>query len=141
VHGWNRWLVIVIGVVALTTSYRGWWSGDRTYGRGARVTARAFAGLLDLQVLLGLVLFALSPLVRIGWSDLGAAMAVKELRFFAVEHITGMLIAVTLLHVGSMRVRRAPDDRARCRETVIWQTLTVAAILISIPWWRPLLRT
>jgi hypothetical protein len=96
--------------------------------------------MLRLQVLLGLILYALSPLVRMGLGDLGAAMAIKELRFFAVEHITGMLIAVTLVHVGALRVRRAPDDRAKFREAVVWQSLTVASIMISIPWWRPLLR-
>jgi hypothetical protein len=95
---------------------------------------------LSLQVVLGFVVYALSPLVRIGLSDLVAAMAVKELRFFAVEHITGMLIAVTLVHVSAMRVGRARTDRTRFREAAIWQTLTIASLLISIPWWRPLLR-
>jgi hypothetical protein len=51
-----------------------------------------------------------------------------------------MLIAVTLVHVGAMRVRRASTDRAKFREAVVWQTLTVASILLSIPWWRPLMR-
>jgi hypothetical protein len=40
-----------------------------------------------------------------------------------------------------MRLRRASGDRAKFREAVIWQTLTVLSILISIPWWRPLVRT
>jgi hypothetical protein len=126
--------------VALCSSYYGL-LGPRTYGRSAHLANRALFDALSLQVLLGLILYALSPLVRIGLGDLGAAMGVKELRFFAVEHITGMLIAVTLVHVGAMRVRRAPTDRAKFREAVIWQTLTVASILISIPWWRPLLRS
>jgi hypothetical protein len=126
-------------VVALCSSYWGWLR-LRPYDRRAHLASRAFFDVLSLQVLLGLVLYALSPLVRLGLGDFGAAMAVKELRFFAVEHITGMLIAVTLVHVGAMRVRRAPDDRAKFRQAVLWQTLTAASILISIPWWRPLLR-
>jgi hypothetical protein len=125
--------------VAVCSSYYGW-LGRRPYDRSAHLASRALFDVLSLQVLLGLILYALSPLVRIGLGDLGAAMSVKELRFFAVEHITGMLIAVTLVHVGAMRIRRASDDRAKFREAVIWQTLTVASILISIPWWRPLLR-
>jgi hypothetical protein len=39
-----------------------------------------------------------------------------------------------------MRVGRARTDRTRFREAAIWQTLTIASLLISIPWWRPLLR-
>ena len=127
-------------MVALCSSYHGWLA-RRPYGRSAHLANRTLFDVLSLQVLLGLILYALSPLVRIGLGELGAAMGVKELRFFAVEHITGMLIAVTLVHVSSIRVRRAATDRAKFREAVIWQTLTVASILISIPWWRPLLRT
>jgi hypothetical protein len=125
--------------VALGSSYNGWLR-QRPYGRRAHLASRAFFDVLSLQVLLGLVLYGLSPLVRMGLGDLGAAMAVKELRFFAVEHITGMLIAVTFVHVGAMRVRRAATDQAKFRAAVIWQTLTVASVLISLPWWRPLLR-
>jgi hypothetical protein len=139
-HSWNRWLVLVAAAIALGISYSGWLRG-RNYGYGAQLSGRAFARLLDLQVLLGLILYALSPLVRMGLGDLGAAMAVKELRFFSVEHITGMLIAITLAQVGAARVRRASTDAAKLERAVIWQTLVVLAILASIPWWRPLLRT
>lgn len=139
VHGYNRWLVLLAAVLALFVSYRGW-LGGRAYGRIEALTSRAFAGLLDLQVLLGLVLYALSPIVRAGLADLGAAMAVRELRFFAVEHITGMLIALAFLYVGSARVRRAATDTEKLRQAAIWQTLTMISILVSLPWWRPLLR-
>jgi hypothetical protein len=132
--------VLVAAAVALSISYAGWLRRG-PYGRSAQASGRAFVGLLDLQVLLGLVLYALSPLARAGLADLGAAMAVKELRFFSVEHITGMSIAITLAHVGAARVRRAEADGVRLRQAVIWQTLTVASVLISLPWWRPLLRS
>jgi hypothetical protein len=140
VHGWNRWLVLAAAAVALGAAYAGWLRGG-TFGRAVRTSARAFSGLLGLQVLLGLLLYASSPLVRTGLSDLGAAMAVKELRFFSLEHITGMLIAMTAAHIGVVRVRRASTDGAKLRQAAIWQTVAVAAVLASIPWWRPLLRT
>ncbi len=139
-HGWNRWLVLAAAAVALVAAYAGWLRGG-TYGGAVRTSAEVFIGLLGLQVLLGLVLYALSPLVRTGLADLGAAMAVKELRFFSVEHITGMLIAMTAAQVGAVRVRRASTDGAKLRQAAIWRTVAVAAVLASIPWWRPLLRT
>jgi hypothetical protein len=52
-----------------------------------------------------------------------------------------MLIAIALLHVGLARVRKASTDAAKLRHAALWQTLTVIAIAVSIPWWRPLLRT
>jgi len=138
-HGYNRWLVLVAVAVALIASYRGWLE-SRAYGRTEALSARTFRTLLDLQVLLGLALYAVSPVVRAGLGDLGAAMSVKELRFFAVEHITGMVIALAFAHVGSARVRRARTDREKLRQQAIFQTLAAISILVSVPWWRPLLR-
>jgi len=138
-HGWNRWLVLLAGAFALATSYRAWLATG-TYGALEERTRRAFRGLLDLQVLLGLVLYALSPIVRMGWGDIGAAMGVRELRFFSVEHITGMSIAMAFVYAGTARVQRATSDAAKARSAAIWQTLAAVSILVSVPWWRPLLR-
>jgi hypothetical protein len=138
-HSYNRWLVLLAAAVALWTSWRGWLGGG-AWGRTEDIAARAFRGLLDLQVLLGLVLYGLSPIVRTALGDLNTAMSVKELRFFGVEHITGMLIALAFLHAGSARIRRAPTNAAQLRQAAIWQTLAAVSILVSIPWWRPLVR-
>ena len=139
-HSWNRWLVLVAAAAALFASYRAWLFA-RAFGRVETDAARAFRGLLDLQVLLGLVLYALSPIVRMGWGDIAVAMGVRELRFFSVEHITGMLIALAFLHAGTARVKRATTDAAKARAAAIWQTLAALSILVSVPWWRPLLRS
>jgi hypothetical protein len=139
VHSYNRWLVLGACVAALVTAWVAW-LGDRPYERRVHLSSRVFARLLDLQVLLGLGLYALSPLVRMGLADLGAAMAVKELRFFSVEHVTGMIIAIALVQVGAARVRKASTDAAKLRHAAIWQTLAALVIAVSIPWWRPFAR-
>ena len=138
-HSYNRWLVLAAAAVALAATWRAFLRA-RSYGRAEKLSARVFARLLDVQVLLGLALYALSPIVRVALGDLGAAMAVKELRFFGVEHMTGMVLAVVFLNVGAARVRRAETDALKLRRAAFWQTATVLAVVLSIPWWRPLLR-
>src|SRR5207248_4439237 len=87
---------------------------------------------VDLQLLLGLSLYLfLSPFTKAFF----AAPTLKQphLRFFGVEHIFGMLVAVMLVHLGKRRVF----------------AFTLAALLVmlaSIPWpflvyGRPLWRT
>jgi hypothetical protein len=138
-HSYTRWLVLAAALVALALSWRAF-LGTRSYGRPEQLSTRVFARLLDVQVLLGLALYALSPVVRAALADFGASMAVKELRFFGVEHITGMVLALVFLNVGAVRVRRAESDALKLRRAVFWQTAAVLAVVVSIPWWRPLLR-
>jgi hypothetical protein len=55
---------------------------------------------LDVQFLLGLGLYATSPLVRSAWMNLAEAMKAHEQRFFALEHLTSMLLAIALAHAS-----------------------------------------
>jgi len=46
---------------------------------------------------------------------MGAAMQAPHLRFFLIEHIPLMLLALILAHLGSRRARNAPDDQTKHR--------------------------
>ena len=56
------------------------------------------------------------------------------LRFFVVEHLTGMIIAIALAHIGRARVKKTSDANARHRYVLIFVGLAMVAILLSIPW-------
>jgi hypothetical protein len=99
-----------------------------------------FSSALDTQVLLGLILYFISPLTRTALQNFGAAMSSPDLRFFALEHVFYMLIAVILVHIGSVRARRAKTDVDKHRTAAIFYSLAVLIILIAIPWSRPLIR-
>jgi hypothetical protein len=123
VHSWLRWLVLIAGVAAVA---RG---GSRNDSSG-----RLFVTFLDIQMLLGLLLyFWLSPLTTAALQDFGGAMGSSQLRYFAVEHVFGMLIAITLAHIGRGKIRKAPEHR-RARTAAIFYGLALLAILLSIPW-------
>jgi hypothetical protein len=139
IHSCWRWAVLLSGVVALTVAIMGL-AGNRPFAPRGRMAGVFFVAALDLELLIGLALYACSPLVRTAWSNLAAAMKVQELRFFAVEHLTVMLVAVVLAHVGSVRTKRAATDSQRYRRMLVWYGASLVAILIGIPWWRPLLR-
>lgn len=142
VHSWLRWVVII---AALWTILRAWVPGPRPWTQADDRSVRVFIIALDVQMLLGLLLyFVLSPFTRQAMADMGMAMKVAGLRFFAVEHTLGMVIAITLAHVGAARIRKAAPER-RHRIAAIYVVLALLAILASIPWpglpaGRPLFR-
>ncbi len=134
IHSWLRWAVLAAGIAAVA---RG---GERDSSTG-----RWFTILLDVQMLIGLLLyFVLSPFTTAALGDFGAAMKTPQLRFFAVEHVFGMVIAIALAHIGAAKIKKAPAER-RGRLAMIFYGLALVAILASIPWpgmpaGRPLFR-
>lgn len=134
VHSWLRWAVLAAGLAAAF--------GGR---RQSDTAGKWFTILLDVQIVLGLLLyFVLSPFTTAALSDFGEAMRNPQLRFFAVEHVFGMVIGTVLAHIGRRKVRNAPIER-RGRLALIFYGLALLAIAISIPWpgmpaGRPLFR-
>ncbi|HYQ40613.1 MAG TPA: hypothetical protein VER11_01550 [Polyangiaceae bacterium] len=134
VHSWNRWLVLVTAVAALVAAISGL-SARREWSKKNQRVALAFIGSLDLQALLGLLLyFVLSPLIPKTSSEFKAAMHVGALRFFAIEHITMMLLALIVAHGAWAYAKRARDSRARQKRVAWGFGIALLLILSSIPW-------
>jgi hypothetical protein len=144
-HSWLRWIAIAAGLFALARGIAGI-SGRRPWTPADDGAGRLFVGMLDLQFLLGLLLyFVLSPITKAAMSDFGAAMGSSGLRFWAVEHVFGMVVGIAIAHTGRSRTRKLTDPVARHRAAAISFGLALLAILLSIPWpgtpaERPLLR-
>ena len=67
-------------------------------------------------------------------SNIGEAMQNSALRFIALEHLTGMLGAAALAHIGRVRVRKQAASLARHRQALIFYGLSLLLILLLIPW-------
>ncbi|GIW05770.1 MAG: hypothetical protein KatS3mg060_0575 [Dehalococcoidia bacterium] len=130
-HNVLRWLVLIAALVAIVNAFSGWFGGRRWTRRDARIGV-LFAIAMDVQVLLGLILWVRFVLVVPG--GFGAAMGNPGLRFFAIEHLVGMLVALALIHLGQVLGRRARSDAARFRSNAIFFLVATVVIVASIPW-------
>jgi hypothetical protein len=131
-HSVLRWLVLLLGLIAVFRAFggrgRSWTPADDRAGKLYGIS-------LDVQLLIGLILYGLlSPVTRAAFSDMGSAMREPVLRFFAVEHIALMVLAVALVHIGTKRIRRATTDAAKFRTAAIFYTFSLLFVLLSIPW-------
>jgi hypothetical protein len=101
---------------------------------------------LDIQLLLGLVLyFFVSPITAAIREDFGAAMRDPIARFWAVEHVVLMLLAIVFAHLGRVLGRKAPTPERKRRRALICYGLAMIALLAATPWpgmsaGRPLFR-
>ena len=135
-HDTLRWLVLLSLVVTLVKYFTGW-LGDQPWKKTDNLLGVVFTSLMDLQLLTGLVLyFFLSPVTKLALSDFGAAMKDSALRFYAVEHILMMVVAVVLVHVGRAKSKKAKTDHAKFKLASIFFLIALLVILAAIPWSR-----
>jgi len=139
IHNIARWIVIILGVVAVFRAFLGWF-GKREWTELDRRIGSFFAISIDTQLLLGLLLYLfLSPLTRTAFRDFGAAMGITDLRFFAIEHAFYMVLAVIFAHLGSILPRKVDQPSNKHRRAAIWFTVALLLVLLGTPWARPLL--
>jgi len=134
-HDITRWLVLVVGIYAVVRAFLGW-LGKKPWGKSDHSAGVSFTSIIDIQVLLGLVLYFVSPITTGGLRNFGGAMKVADVRFFLVEHSLIMLIAVILAHIGSAQVKKATSDLQKHRRAALWYLGVLVLILAIIPWNR-----
>jgi hypothetical protein len=132
-HSWLRWAVLLTGLVAWLrgvggkTARRPWTPQDELWGLLLTVS-------VDLQFVVGLVLYILSPITRISFQNFGAAMQINVARFFTLEHVIGMIAAIALVHIGRVKIRKAPDAERKHRLAMLLYGIALVLMFISIPW-------
>ncbi|MGE4055139.1 MAG: hypothetical protein AB7F99_10105 [Vicinamibacterales bacterium] len=144
IHSWLRWAVLIAAFASIATAFsiRPGTGGDARADRWGLL----FMIAMDLQLLIGFLLyFALSPTTAAIFDDFGAAMRDPVARFWAVEHVTLMVVAVVFAHLGRILGRKARTPGAKRTRLLICYCLATAALLAAIPWpgmsaGRPLFR-
>lgn len=137
-HSYLRWVLLALLLVVLVRAFLGWRSKREWTGRDERMHV-VLVALVDTQLLLGLLLYLfLSPISKAFFTDTAVAMKDHVLRFYGMEHVTMMVLAVAVIHVGRARSKKSPTAALRHRR--VWTSILVSVLFIasSIPW--PFLR-
>jgi hypothetical protein len=131
-HSWIRWIALVACVGVTLAALRGKVEGEKSIAdRWGLVAMLA----LDIQMLLGLVLYlGLSPSMREILNHFGESMKRADTRFYAVEHISAMFIAIALSHVGRVLARKAATTAAKRTRLLVTFGLATLLIVAGMPW-------
>lgn len=134
-HSVVRWLVVVLALAAVGLALYGWLGKKPWTIRDDRL-GLFYTVVLDLQLTLGVLLYVfLSPITQAAFQDFGAAMKTQVLRYWAIEHIVIMIVAVALAHVGRVLSKKA-NGPAKFQRAAIFFGLSLVAILAAMPWDR-----
>ena len=139
-HSLTRWLVLVSLLFAIGRAFRGWLANKpyTLFDERTRIITATFA---HIQLVLGLWLYFISPVVNYFLHHMATAMHLREIRFFGLEHVTMMLIAIVVITIGSAKAKRKATGPEKFRTTAIWFTIGLLIIWSFSPLiHRPLFR-
>jgi hypothetical protein len=133
VHSFLRWIVLLVLLMGIFQSLT---ARSRPFNSGDRSTGTLLVIFADIMLLVGIYQWVTGPwgLKLIQNMGMSAVMKDATARFFAIEHMAGMLIAIVLIHIGKSFARKTLPDKIKHRRTVLFYTLALLLILISIPW-------
>ncbi len=129
-HSALRWVVLILLVAAIFKALVG--KRQRAPFAGLKKFALPALIATHLQLVIGLALYFLREWhLKFGDDDL---MTNRVKRFFAVEHLTVMILAIALITIGYSSAKRAQDPGKQHARVLVFYLIGLILILSSIPW-------
>jgi hypothetical protein len=134
-HSLLRWIILILLIVAIAKSYTGMTTG-KPFSAGDRKVGLFLMISAHTTLLVGLYLWFFGPmgLANIGNLGFGEVMKNKVMRYYAVEHTTGMLIAIVLITIGRGVAKKRIPDAAKYKRTFWFFLIALVIILATVPW-------
>lgn len=132
IHSYNRYLLLAALLFVLFRSVSGW-LGKKPFEKADSAAGGALVGLAHLQLLIGLIqYFFTSMRTKAAFADMGAAMKDPWLRYFAVEHIAAMLLAVVLIQLGRTFSKRKAEGVDKHKTVAIYTGIAALIIVATL---------
>ncbi|MFN6091870.1 MAG: hypothetical protein ACK44N_05605, partial [Bacteroidota bacterium] len=68
------------------------------------------------------------------FSNMAVAMKNPVTRFWTVEHITMMIMAIVFITIGNIRSKKMDTDAGKYKQILIWFGLALLVIIAAMPW-------
>lgn len=126
-HSTLRYVVLLLLVLVVAKSLVGLLN-KKPFDKGdEKFTLWLMIGT-HLQLVVGLVLFFISPAVKFGSETMKDAVT----RYWTVEHSFMMIIAVVLITLARTTTKKMSDDRAKHKRVFIMSSLALVIIVVAI---------
>lgn len=88
--------------------------------------------ILHIQLLIGLGLYFINARGKVAY--VSGWMSETVYRFYGLEHIFGMVLAITLITIGRKKAEKLQNTRDKHRRIMFAYLLGLLIILLTIPW-------
>lgn len=127
-HSGLRWVALLLLVIAIINAGMKLKSGS--YLKKDKMINLFAMVFMHVQLLIGLILYFLSGKVNFseGW------MKSPMFRFFGLEHVLGMVLAIVLITIGRKKAEKAIDISKKHKTIIVWYLIGLIVVFASIPW-------
>ena len=122
--------VLLFAFVKSVIAYR----GQHPHTEGHRKNGLILLILAHIQLLIGGILYFVSPMSTSGLNDLGAAMKDSTLRLYTLEHPLMMILAIVLITMAYSKSKKDISSHLKHKIKCIYFGLALVLILSKIPW-------
>ena len=132
-HSLFRWVVLFLLLYAIYRAFTGVRS-KRHFGKTDNAIRHWAATATHIQLILGILLYLKSPIISYFFKNTNDALQNKEITFFSLIHSLLMITAIVILTIGSALAKRKGTDPEKFRTMLLWFSISLFIICISIPW-------
>lgn len=133
IHSMWAYLVVLVLLVATVNALMGFFAKKEYSNNDFRIS---LFGLIvtHLQLLIGLVLYFVSPYFDAWSGGMGEVMGNSTIRLYLVEHPLMMLLAVIFITMGYSKHKAKLTSHAKFKTLAIFYTIATLFVLSRIPW-------
>ena len=129
IHSTLAYAVLAVVAIAAINAFLGL-SSKRNFTKNDRSLSLVALILSHIQLLVGLILWATSPLGK----DAMSQMSNSAMRLTAVEHPLVNIIAIVLITIGWSKHKKEESSNGKFKKIGIFYALGLLLILSRIPW-------
>ena len=124
-HSGLRWIALLLLLLAIINAFTA-----KNYEKKQRLVNLFTMITFHTQLVLGIILYFISDKVQFteGW------MKEAMYRFYGMEHLTGMLLAIIAITIGHSKSKKGADAAAKFKAIKLWYVLALILVVAFIPW-------
>ena len=124
-HSGLRWIALLLLLLAIFNAFTA-----KSYEKKHRLVNLFTMITFHIQLLIGLALYYnyMTPKIGENWMENDAW------RFFGMEHLSGMLLAIVAITIGHSKSKKGADAAAKFKAIKLWYVIALILVLAFIPW-------
>lgn len=131
-HSFLRYIILALLLASIAFSFFGW-RNKKPLDKSASKLYLFTLIFSHIQLLLGFIQYVFtSSVAKNAREQMPDAMSNSYLRYWAIEHLAGMLIAIALITIGRVLMKKKAEDTSKHKTIFIFYFIALIIIVATL---------